>query len=132
MPLLALLRQSALGQESGDLLGLVVFLALVAVTTAALWRLFRVAGQPGWAAVVPIYNVVVLLRIAGRSAWWTLLAIVPFVNLLVMLLAALGISRRFGHGVPLAIGLWLLPFVFYPMLAITIEAPVARPRVSPA
>lgn len=131
MPIFALLQQPAAGQTLGGNLAALLIVSCVAATAIALWRIFSIAGQPGWAAIVPVYNIVVLLRVAGRSGSWAFLLLVPIVNVVVPLVAALGVSRRFGHGVPLAIGLWLLPFVFYPMLAVTAEGPVARARATP-
>lgn len=28
------------------------------------------AGQPGWAAIIPIFNLYILCKIVGRPAWW--------------------------------------------------------------
>ena len=62
-----------------------VVLAVVAVIEiAAIWRIFVKAGQPGWASIVPIYNVVVLLRITGKPTWWVILMLVPLVNIVMV------------------------------------------------
>lgn len=49
----------------------VVFFVFVAVFVIigiiALWRIFAKAGQPGWAVLIPFYNLVVLMRVAGLS-----------------------------------------------------------------
>ena len=113
-----LLLQGAADPAAADPLVLVVGLALLVLTAAAMWRVFERAGQPGWAVVVPIYNAVVLLRVARMSAWWVLLLVVPIVNLLVLLVAAVGVAHRFERSAAFGFGLWVLPFVFYPVLAL--------------
>lgn len=74
------------------------------------------AGKPGWAAIIPIYNLIVLLEIAGRPLWWIILLIIPFVNFIVLILVNIDIARKFGKGVGFAIGMLILPFIFWPML----------------
>lgn len=92
-------------------LWVVVFLLLI----AALWKVFTKAGEPGWAAIVPIYNYVVMDRIAGRPAWWILLWLL--IGPIPYIVVSFDIAKRFGKGAGFAIGLILLPFIFYPMLA---------------
>jgi len=83
----------------------------------ALWRVFEKAGQPGWAAIIPIYNVYILCKIAGKPGWWVLLMFIPVVNIVILLLVKLDLARAFGKTPGFGIGLWLLPILFYPLLA---------------
>jgi len=95
-----------------------VVLAVVAVIEiAAIWRIFVKAGQPGWASIVPIYNVVVLLRITGKPTWWVILMLVPLVNIVIAIIETVALAKVFGKGGGYAVGLIFLPFVFLPMLA---------------
>ena len=94
----------------------VVIIALVVVQIAAWWKLFEKAGQPGWAAIIPIYNVVVLLRIAGKPLWWIILLIIPLVNIIVWIIVSVAIANNFGRGTLFGIGLLLLGIIFYPIL----------------
>ena len=96
---------------------LVVWLAVVALMIAALWKVFVKAGEPGWAALIPIYNIVVMLKIAGKPAWWVLLMFIPFVNIIVMIIAFIAFAQAFGKGTGFALGLVFLPFIFFPLLA---------------
>jgi hypothetical protein len=96
---------------------MIVWLAVVAVMIAAMWKIFVKAGEPGWAAIVPIYNLVVMLRIAGKPAWWVLLMLIPIVNIVVFIMAYIAFAQAFGKGAGFAIGMLLLPFVFFPLLA---------------
>ena len=93
-----------------------IALAIVVFFIAAMWRVFTKAGHPGWAAIVPIYNMVVMAQIAGRPVWWVLLMFIPVVNIAVTLIMAIDIAKNFGKGTGFGIGLWLFGFVFYPIL----------------
>ncbi len=111
------MRSFALSSSSGALAGLtVVYLAIVVFYLAAGWRIYAKAGQPGWAIIVPIYNIYVMLKIVGRPWWWLLLYLVPIVNLVIGIIVAVDLSRSFGKGVGFALGLIFLSFIFYPIL----------------
>jgi hypothetical protein len=94
-------------------LGLV---ALVVLQLAALWKIYTKAGEAGWKSLIPFYNVIVLLRIVGRPAWWLLLLLVPLVNLVVLVIVSVDLAKAFGKGVGFMLGLLLLSFVFLPIL----------------
>src|SRR5690242_15241696 len=94
-----------------------VIIATLVVSIASLWRLFESVGEPGWAAVVPVYNLVVTLRVAGMSAWWMLALLIPYVGVLAFLPVALAFAQRFGRGAGFGVGIWLFPFIFFPILA---------------
>ena len=79
--------------------------------------MFKKAGEPGWAALIPIYNIMVLLKIAGKPMWWVILMLIPFVNIIVLIIAIVGLARNFGKGAGFALGLALLAPIFYPILA---------------
>jgi hypothetical protein len=95
----------------------VVWLAVLVLMIAATWKIFVKAGEPGWAAIIPIYNFIVLLKIAGKPLWWIILLFVPFVNLIILILVYVALARNFGKGAGFAIGLLLLPIIFFPLLA---------------
>ena len=95
---------------------LALTLALVVLAIAGIWAVFRKADQPGWAAIIPIYNLVVLLRVAGRPWWWIFLLLIPVVNLVITILVSVDVANAFGKGAGFALGLAFLGFVFYPIL----------------
>lgn len=101
---------------SGSPISGIIFLAIIIVMIAAMWKVFTKADEPGWAAIVPIYNVIVLLKISGKPLWWLILLIIPVVNFVVGIIVALGLAEKFGKGSGFGIGLAFLPFVFYPIL----------------
>ena len=81
------------------------------------WRVFAKAGRPGWAAIIPIYNTIVMLQVAGKPVWWIFLFLIPLVNLIVYILMQAGVAKNFGKGTGFAIGLILLNLIFLPILA---------------
>ena len=109
------LEYSSSGNAPGPVFWIceIVFIVLM---IAAMWKVFSKAGQPGWAALIPIFNVYVMCKVAGRSGWWLLLFLIPFVNFVIAIIVTVDISKRFGKGVGFAIGMILLPFIFWPIL----------------
>lgn len=104
----------------GGIMGLgflVVWCAVVLVILAAMWVTFTKAGEPGWACLVPIYNMVVMCKIAGKPWWWILLMIIPFVNFVIIIMLFIAFAKNFGKGAGFGIGLAFLGFIFFPMLA---------------
>lgn len=93
-----------------------VWLAVVIVCVAGIWKTFEKAGKPGWACLVPIYNAFVILQIAGKPAWWFLLFLIPVVNLVVAIIVMIEVARRFGKGPGFGIGLAFLGIIFFPIL----------------
>ncbi len=71
----------------------------------------------GLPAIVPIYNMVVLLKIVGRPIWWIILLLIPFVSFIIWIVLCFDVAKRFGKGAGMAIGLAILPFIFFPILA---------------
>ena len=91
-------------------------LAIVVLIIAGIWKVFSKAGQPGWAAIIPIYNAYILLKIAGKPGWWLLLLFIPLVNLVIGILVAIEVAKAFGKGTGFGLGLVFLGFIFYPIL----------------
>jgi Family of unknown function (DUF5684) len=89
---------------------------VVVLIIASLWKVFTKAGQPGWAVLIPIYNCYVLLKAAGKPGWWLILMLIPLINIIIGILVVVALSERFSKGVGFAVGLILLPFIFYPIL----------------
>lgn len=97
---------------------LVFWLIVLVVYLVSLWKIFVKAGKPGWACLIPFYNLYVLLQIIGRPAWWMLLYIIPVVNFVIGIINALDLAKVFGKSTLFGVvGLWLFGFVGYPMLA---------------
>lgn len=102
--------------ETSDIILLVVYLAIFVLVIAGFWKVFEKAGHPGWAAIVPIYNIYILTQIAGRPWWWLLLCFIPFVNFIILAIISIDVAKAFGKGTGFGVGLWLLGAIFYPIL----------------
>ena len=113
---LILAQEGGGGGGLGGLIFMVVWLALVVGVLAGIWKTFAKAGQPGWAAIIPFYNIIVMLQIAGRPTWWIILFFVPVVSLVIAILVSIDIAKNFGKGAGFGIGLAFLGFIFYPIL----------------
>ena len=94
-----------------EIIVLLIQLAIVVAVIAGVWKTFAKAGQPGWAAIIPIYNVYILLKIANRPWWWLLLMLIPLVNLVIAIIVAIDVAKAFGKGAGFGIGLALLGLV---------------------
>jgi len=95
----------------------VLFLIVVAVLIAIGWRIFTKADKPGWASLIPVYNIYVLTQIVGRSGWWVLLALIPFLNIIAAFVLSVDLAKSFGKGTGFGLGLAVLGPIFGLMLA---------------
>ncbi|MHC4884545.1 MAG: DUF5684 domain-containing protein [Planctomycetota bacterium] len=91
-------------------------LAIVLLAIIGLWKTFSKAGEPGWGAIIPIYNIILMLKVAGKPLWWIILLFIPLVNLIIIILTMVGIAKNFGKGAGFGIGLTFLGFIFFPIL----------------
>ena len=123
-----------IGIISGIVLGVMITVAVIVGT----WKVFQKADKPGWAALIPIYNNYILIRIAQVPVWLLVLQLLPLINpLLIINIPQIGIfaslvvavlslgasiyiifevAARFGKGWAYAVGILFLPFIFIPML----------------
>ncbi len=100
-------------------------IALVVIMIASMWKIFTKAGEPGWAAIVPIYNTIVLVRIVKKPVWWAVIILIggiipivgPIAALIFNILVMVELAKVFGKSGGFAAGLILLGFVFFPILA---------------
>ncbi len=104
------------GGGAGAAIALVIQLAIIVLVIAGFWKTFEKAGKPGWGSIVPIYNAVLLLEIAGKPIWWFILFFIPIVGLIIAILVSIEVAKNFGKGAGFGLGLAFLPFIFYPIL----------------
>jgi hypothetical protein len=93
-----------------------------------MWKVFTKGGEPGWAVLIPIYNFYVLLKVAGKPAWWLILMLIPLVGFVIWIMAMAALAGRFGKSGGFAVGLIFLPYIFYPVLGFG-DAQYMRPPV---
>lgn len=97
---------------------LLFYLAIIVFFLICYIKIFLKAGRKWWEAIIPIYNIFILLKIIGRPAWWILLFFVPIVNIVVSVIVAIDMAKAFGKDEVFGILLlWLFGFIGYPMLA---------------
>ncbi|HWZ04356.1 MAG TPA: DUF5684 domain-containing protein, partial [Mucilaginibacter sp.] len=88
---------------------LIIFMiAIWVVSVAGVWKTYQKAGKPGWAAIIPIYNIIVLIEIVGKPVWWFLLFFVPCVNFVFIIWVYNLLSKSFGKSEGFTVGLILL------------------------
>jgi len=106
---------------------LLLAVALYILVTLPVWGTYQKAlpqGDPAWAAFIPIYQFIVLLRVAGRPktwAWFLLLYLLGFVLpvigliplYIVTIIVLNDVSKSFGHGAGFTVGLVLVPVIFW-------------------
>lgn len=107
---------AAAGALAGMGLFLLIIFALSILIIAGLWKMFTKAGKPGWAAIIPIYNMIVLIEIGGKPIWWIILMFIPVVSLVMSIIVLAAVAKNFGRGIGTTLGLIFFPFIFYPIL----------------
>ena len=114
--MLGALAQETTTNSGGSSTLVIVYLIIIVFIFASLWRVFTKAGQPGWAAIIPIYNYYIWLKIIGRPGWWLILLLIPFVNLVIIIIMGVDLAKSFGKGTGFGIGIAFLSFIFIPIL----------------
>lgn len=97
--------------------GMLIYFAIIALIIVSWWKIFTKAGKPGWAAIIPIYNWIVMLEIIGKPLWWIVLFLIPFVNFVIFIVVLIELAKVFGKSGGFAAGLILLGVIFFPILA---------------
>lgn len=109
-------------------LGMVAFIISIAISVLMLvsyWKIFTKAGEDGWKSLIPIYNLVVLYRIAGINPLLILLSLlsgIPVVGTIIVIglciYLAYKLAISFGKSSGFTVGLVLVPVIFYPILGL--------------
>ncbi|MDR9488357.1 DUF5684 domain-containing protein [Salibacter sp.] len=97
---------------------IVIYVVITVLLIVSQWRIYSKANKPGWACLIPIYNIIVLLEIIGKPWWWLLLLLIPIVNIVFAIWMTNLLSKSFGKSEGFTIGLLLLPIIFYPVLGL--------------
>jgi len=98
------------------IVGGIIYLAIIVLMIAGLWKMFEKAGKPGWAAIIPIYNMIVMLEIVGKPLWWIIGLFVPCINIVVLVWVTNLLMKSFGKDTVYTILALFFPFIIYPML----------------
>ena len=106
------------GYEGGiGIVGWFFYIAVIVFMLVTMWKVYVKAGKPGWASLIPFYNILVMLEIVGKPWWYLLLMFIPVVNIVISIMVTLDTAKVFGKGSGFGVGLIFLPFIFYPILA---------------
>ncbi len=95
---------------------IIIYIAIIVLYIAGIWKTFDKAGKPGWAAIIPIYNLIIMLEIAKKPIWWIILMLIPIVNIVIIIMVMIEIAKAFGKEGGFGVGLALLGFIFWPIL----------------
>ena len=91
--------------------------AVAILGIVAMWKIFEKAGEPGWASIIPFYNIYVLFKITWGSGWKFLLLLIPFANIVIAIITMVKLAKAFGKSGGFAVGLIFLSVIFYCILA---------------
>jgi len=94
-----------------------IFFGIFVIMVVSGWMIFAKANRPGWACLIPVYNMLVALEIVNRPWWWLLLLFIPVVNIVFAVILCIDLAKAFGQPTAFGFGLLLVGFVFYPILA---------------
>ena len=129
------------GAQAGMMIFLVIYFIFIfvvlALVFAGMWKAFTKAGQPGWAAIVPLYNFYVVGEISGRGGMFGLLTAIAQavcfpVGLIMAIMLFIDFSKAYGQGPGFGVGLALLGPIFFPILGFGMPSMSARPAEAAA
>lgn len=108
--------------DSNIAIGMFAFILLVSlvvwiVEVVSTWKLFVKAGQPGWASIIPIYNIYVLFQITWGQGFRFLLLLIPIYNIILTIQTSIKLAKAFGKSTGFGIGLAFLTIIMLPVLA---------------
>ncbi len=101
------------GIAAGVIIAVIIGVIFGILGIVATWKIFDKAGEKGWKAIIPVYNMWTLFEISGKPGWWALLILItwiPIVGLIasalyfvLFIIAMLELARRFGKSPVFAI-----------------------------
>lgn len=99
------------------ILFVVLWLSIVAFAIVSQWKVYEKAGQPGWACIIPFYNILILIKIANKPWWWIFMFFIPIANIVFVIMLLNRISLSFGKSSGFTVGLFFLSIIFWGILA---------------
>jgi len=114
-------------------IGGLLYLALIVLVLAGFWKMFQKAGKPGWAAIVPIYNIIVMHEIIGREVWKFVLLLVPIVNIYFFITLYVSLCKAYGKtGIGNYLAIIFFGFIYIPYLGFSSDVRYVGPVEGPA
>ena len=123
---------STIGDAAGEaagaaavfgLLGVMLLIGLLPtiLMVIAQWKIFKKCGEDGWKAIIPIYNMITLLKIVKIRPLWILVAFIPVVGGIGMailgIVAIIRLCKGFDKSDGFIVGTILLSLIFQLILA---------------
>lgn len=115
----------------------ILMLAIIIFMVIINWKLFVKAGKPGWASIIPVYNIIILFEIIGYKWYYVFilfLGAVPVIGGMVVIVFTISYSiklaKSFGQSAGFGIGLWLLNPIFTAMIAFSKDIKYIGPSVN--
>ncbi len=96
---------------------IIFYIAIIVWMAVTMWFIFEKAGQPGWAAIIPVYNLLVFFRIIEKPWWWIFLWMIPYVQMIWIVWGYNLLAKKFGKSTGFTVGIVFLGFIFLPILA---------------
>ncbi len=134
----------------------IIVLGLVFFLIASFWKVFKKAGKPGWAAIIPLYNGWTMAKIGSVPPWWGIIGflsltfsyssngtstvsntiltasfILSLISLVFFVLVSLGVARNFNKSAAFGYLMGFVPMIGYPILAFgsaTYKKPKAKKK----
>lgn len=94
-----------------------VLLIILIIILISLVKIYKKANRSGLSAIIPFYNLFVLLEIVNLPKWYFILMLIPGINLIFYVIIMLSLANLFRKSKLFGLGLAFLPFIFYPILA---------------
>lgn len=89
---------------------------ILLLTLIGQWKTFSKARQPGWACLVPIYNIIVMLKMTSMSISRLFFYLIPGLNIYMIFILPIKVAKSFNKSAGYGMGLLFLPFIYYPIL----------------
>lgn len=96
---------------------MIFMLAIMVFMIVCMWKLFKKAGKNGWEAIIPIYNIIVMLEIAELPTWYIVLFLVPFANIYAIFKIYIEIAHKFGKSTGFGVAMVFFGIICLPILA---------------
>lgn len=110
------------GISSTSLLaGLGIYVGILSVLSILMiisnWKIYKKAGEHGWASIVPVYNIVVLLEICDLPLWYIILFMIPIVNIYAVFKTYIELAHKFGKSTGFGVLTVFFSIICLPILA---------------
>ena len=94
--------------ESLFIVPVIIWILIIILMIASMWVIYSKAGKPGWAVLVPIYNIIVFMEIIKKPWWWLFLWMIPYVNIIWVIWSWNLLVKKFGKSEGFTVGVIFL------------------------